>query len=230
MDAAIEECNEWLDRSTPEELEQPEWLAVAYRLANAYSEQLANGEADGNPSRIRAEVRRLLREVARHPGEFQDQARAAGALAGGTASKGVEVKGFAEAFDAGKAAIEQMGSAQLAAKLAVNNNPSAVSELEQQAKDHRQAALGYFESALKFAVEQAPQEDVVTARYYLCRLYWEEGRTDEAAALGLQIAQEHPDSAVAADAAQVTLAVYERRIRKPSQGMIRKNWMRQAHS
>ncbi len=209
-DQAIEECSEWLDRSRPEELTQAEWLAVAFRLANAYNQKLESGDADGNVSRLRTEVRRLLREVTRQPGEFQNEARAALALSGGTGVKPIEVKGFAEAFAAGKTALEQMGSAQLAAKLAVNNNPAAVSDLEQQVHDNREVAIGYFESAVEFGGAEVPQEDLVAARYYLSRLFWEEGRRSEAAALGLEIAQQHPDSPYAPTAAQVTLAVYER--------------------
>lgn len=210
IDKAIEECRDWLDRSRNEELEQTEWLAVSFLLANAYIQKIDDDDADGSVSRMRAEVRKLLREVARQPGEFQNEARAALALLGGGGTKPVEVKGFAEAFSAGKSAIEQLGSAQLAAKLAVNNNPDAVSDLKQQADDNRTAAIGYFEAALKFDEADVSQEDLVAARYYLSRLYWEGGRTDEAAELGLEIAEKHPDSPFAPTAAQVTLAVYER--------------------
>ncbi|TWU27819.1 hypothetical protein Pla144_25960 [Bythopirellula polymerisocia] len=208
-DKAIEECSEWLDRSRGEELEQPEWLAVTFRLANAYNHKIDSDEVSGNVSRMRTEVRKLLREVARQSGEFQNEARAALALSGENGSKPVEVKGFKDAFEAGKAAIEQMGSSQLAAKLAVKNNPDAVSDLQQQARENREAAIRYFESALKLGGSEVSKDQLVEARYFLSRLYWEQGRTSEAAALGLEIAQEHPDSPFASTAAQVTLAVYE---------------------
>ena len=107
-DKAIEECSEWLDRSSGEEREQAEWLAVAYRLANAYTQKLEQNDANINVGRVRTEVRKLLRDVSRHPGEFQNEARAESALSGGSDAKAVEVKGFSDAFAAGKAEIEQM--------------------------------------------------------------------------------------------------------------------------
>ena len=210
IDLAIEECNEWLARSRSEELEQEEWLAVSFLLAKAYKQKIEDGDTDGNVSRMRSEVRKLLREVARHAGEFQSEARAALALAEGSGTKQIEVSNFSDAFAAGKTAIEQMGSSQLAAKLAANNNPNAVADLKQQASENREEAIRYFQSAVDYGSAEVPQDELVEARYYLCRLYWEDGRSDEAAALGLEIAQQHPDSRYAPTAAQVTLAVYER--------------------
>jgi tetratricopeptide (TPR) repeat protein len=153
----------------------------------------------------------LFREVSRHPGEFQDDARAALALSGNDEGAApVHVTGFAEAFSAGKSALMQMDSSQLAVKLAANNNPEGVPDLEEQVTSSRQQALSYFEQAIKFIDDKAPQEDAAAARYYLCWLYWEGGRTEEAAELGQQLAEDSPDSQYAPTAAKVTLAAYER--------------------
>ena len=107
--------------------------------------------------------------------------------------------------------------------MAANNNPDAVPDLKQQSRDHQESAIRYFESALQFSDEKVPQDDLVAVRYFLSRLYLEVGRTDEAAAIGLQIAEKHPDSPFAPTAAQVTLAVYERlylaaQAAKPAEG------------
>jgi hypothetical protein len=206
FEKAIEEGTMWLDESSSDEREQPEWLAVAFRLAQAYSEQAEN-EDDG---KLRTEARRLYRDVSRQPGEFQDEARTALALSGSEEIKPVDVKNFGDAFAAGKSAIEQMNSSQLAVKLAANNNPEGVADLEQLAEASRAAALKYFQSAIELADDKSPTEEVVQANYYLCWLLWNEGRTVEAAELGQKIADKYPNSPFAPTAAKITLAAYER--------------------
>lgn len=204
---AIEECAMWLDESSADERDKPEWLAVAFRLAEAYSAQAENDASDG---KLRTEARRLYRDVSRQPGEFQEEARAALALSGGEEIKPVDVKNFGDAFAAGKSAIEQMSSSQLAVKIAANNNPEGVEELEHQVEANRAAALKYFQSAIELADDKSPADEVVEANYYLCWLYWNEGRTEEAARLGQKIADKYPDSPFAPTAAKITLAAYER--------------------
>lgn len=203
---AIEECTMWLDESSSDEREQPEWLTVAFRLAQAYSAQAEN-EGDG---KVRTEARRLYRDISRQPGEFQEEARAALALSGGEEIKPVDVKNFGDAFAAGKSAIEQMNSSQLAVKLAANNNPDGVADLEQRVEANRAAALKYFQSAIELAEEKSPPEDVIQANYFLCWLYWNDGRSEEAAELGQKIADKYPDSPFAPNAAKITLAAYQR--------------------
>ncbi|MDZ4658941.1 MAG: hypothetical protein SH868_15300 [Bythopirellula sp.] len=208
---AIEECQDWLDQSSRDELEQAEWVAVSYQLGTAYATEASENAGDSNASRLRADARKLFREVSRQPGEFQDDARAALALSGNDGDAApVEVTGFADALSAGKSALEQMNSAQLAVKLAANNNPEGVPDLEEQVTSSRQQALNYFEQAVKFIDDKTPNEDAVEARYYLCWLYWEGGRSEEAAELGQQIADKHSDSQYAPIAAKVALAAYER--------------------
>jgi hypothetical protein len=210
VDKVIEECQEWLNQSRSEELAEPEWLAVQYRLGEAYAKQAESDSGDGNVSRLRAEARKLFRDITKHSGEFQDDARAALALSGSESVAVAEVSGFADALAAGKSAIEQMGPLQLAVKLAANNNPEAVDDLRDRVATNRAAALKYFEQAVGLIDDKTLPDDAVAARYYLCWLYWEDGRTTEAAQLGEQIAEKHADSPFAATAAKVTLAAYER--------------------
>jgi tetratricopeptide (TPR) repeat protein len=205
---AIEECTMWLDESSVDERKEPEWLAVAFQLANAYSAQAEVDAGDG--SKLRTEARKLYRDLSRQPGEFQEEARTALALSGGDEIKPVDVKNFGDAFAAGKSAIEQMNSSQLAVKLAANNNPEGVADLEEQVDANRAAALKYFQSAVELADDKSPAEDLVAAHYYLCWLYWNDGRTEEAAELGQRIADKYPDSPFAPTAAKITLAAYER--------------------
>lgn len=210
FDKVIEECREWLDQSQSDELAQPEWLAVTYRLAEAYAQKAASDATAGGAGRLRTEARKLFREVSRQPGEFQNDARAALAISGSGTAPVATVTGFADALAAGKTALEQMTSAQLAVKLAANNNPAGVDDLQDQVAANRSAALKYFEQAVEFIDDKTPADEVAQARYYLCWLYWEDGRTDEAAALGEQIVEQHSESPYATTAAKVTLASYEK--------------------
>jgi tetratricopeptide (TPR) repeat protein len=210
IDKAIEECEDWLGDSRGDELSEPEWLAVQYRLAEAYAQKAESKAGGGNVSRLRTEARKLFRDVIKHPGEFQDDARAALALSGSENLPLGDVKGFAAALQAGKTALEQMGSVQLAVKLAASNNPAAVTELQEQIAASRASALKYFEQAVESIDDKTPATEAVAARYYLCWLYWEAGRAKEAAALGEQIVENHADSPFAVTAAKVTLAAYER--------------------
>jgi tetratricopeptide (TPR) repeat protein len=207
---AIEECTTWLDESSVDERKEPEWLAVAFQLANAYSAQAEADSGNDSASKLRTEARKLYRDLSRQPGEFQEAARTALALAGGDEIKPVDVKSFGDAFAAGKSAIEQMNSSQLAVKLAANNNPEGVADLKEQVDANRAAALKYFQSAVEMADDKSPAEDVVATHYYLCWLYWNDGRTEEAAELGQRIADKYPDSPFAPTAAKITLAAYER--------------------
>ena len=206
---AIEECRKWLNDSRNDEVEKPEWLAVMFRLANAYEAQALSPGGSPDAKRLRGEARDLLLKVARNPGEFQRQARAAVA-ATGNSSAPVTVRSFADALTAGKESLDQMNSSLLTAKLAAENNPSAVSELQQQVKLHKSQALHYYQTCLKLADEDTPLEALLSARYSLCWLYWEDGRTAEAALLGEFLARRYPENQFAQVAAKLALAAYER--------------------
>ena len=206
---AIKECREWLDQSRGAELREPDWLAVSYQLATAYEAKatLASGK---DAQRSRSEARKLYREIAKNPGEFQRDAKARMASGRARGRKPVVAKTFDEAFSAGKDALEQMNSSKLATRLAKENNPSAVESLAEQAEANQTAATQYFLQATQLADEKTDPEQMVTARYYLCWLYWEEGRLEDAAATGELLAKRYPESKYAPAAAKLALAAYER--------------------
>ena len=207
VDAAIKECSEWLEQSRGDELSEPDWLAVSYQLATAYEAKAASG---GDAQRSRNEARKLYREIAKSPGEFQREAKAKLASTSAAGTRPTIVKTFDEAFTAGKDALEQMNSAKLAAKLAAENNPDSVESLDEQAKAHQAVATQYFRQAGELADDQTPADQLATARYYLCWLYWEDGRLDDAAVLGGFVARRYPESKYAPVAAKLALAAYER--------------------
>jgi len=208
LDKVVQEATEWLEESRGAELSEPDWLAVSYQLANAYDAQAA--AAEGNDAqRLTTAARKLYRDVAKAPGEFQLEARAKMA-SGAAPSKLESVKTFDEAFRAGQEALEQMNSAKLTAKLARENNPSAVESLQDQVSQQQTVARQYFEQAVVLADEQTDAEQLVTARYYLCWLYWEAERLEDVAVVGEFIARRFPEHKYAALAAKLTLAAYER--------------------
>jgi len=216
-DDAIDECRDWLNDARGDELRQPEWLAVAYRLAEAYERKAVDASAS-QAGKLRSEARQLFREVSVQPGEFQVDARAALAAGHVEAVAPGDVKSFPEAFTAGKEAIERMNSTKLAARLAENNNPDSVAELRRQASQNQADAKRLLETALKLADDDSKQEDVLAARHYLCWIYWDEGRTSEAAVLGEFLARRFPQSNVAASAAKVALAAREKLYLEAKQG------------
>jgi len=213
VDQAIEESSRWLDQARSDERTQAEWLAVAYRLAEAYEAKSRDEASPAEAAKLRLEARKHLREVSRQAGEFQRDARTALAANADGEQKPVDVKSFADAFTAGKNALEQMSSSQLAARLAKNNNPEAVSRLEEQADSNRTLATTYFRAAVDLIDQKSPIEDVVTTRYYLCWLTWEAGDYAEAARMGAELAEEHPESEHALTAARIALAAYEKLVR-----------------
>ncbi|HEX6961545.1 MAG TPA: hypothetical protein VF175_06735 [Lacipirellula sp.] len=211
VDDAISGAEEWLAGSRPAEREQPDWLEVQYVLANAYQRKAKADEDGGNDAReLENKARNLLRDVSKHPNEFQQQARLA--LASGSQRNGAaiaELKTFADAFAAGKSALELWNSATLAAKLAMENNPEAVEGLQADADARRSEALQALERAVELADPQTPPDQLNAARYYLSVLYWEDKRIHEAAILSEFIAKRYPESEFAPGAAKVALAAYE---------------------
>ena len=210
FDKSIEETSECLRESRGLELQQPEWLAVAFQLAKAYQAKAADSSAGDNARKLKSESQKLLRNIARHPGEFQRQAK--GELASGSADGGLPAvaKTFDEAFAAGKTSLERMNSAKLAAKLALENNPDAVENLRQQAASHQTASINYFQTAVRLGDTDDHLEELIELRYFLCWLYWEDDRLHEAAVVGEFLARSYPDSKYAAMAAKVALAAFER--------------------
>jgi len=210
VDEAIRSSKRWLGSSRPAERQQPEWLEVAFRLAEAYQRQIGDAPEGAKAKAAQSEARSLLQEVASHPNEFQRQARMALASSGRSKQKTGDLKTFEEAFAAGKESFDLMAAAQSAIKLARDNNPDAVPELQQQVTDNSAAALNALELALELANSQTPVDQLTAARYFLCWLYWERGRIDEAAVLGQFIASRYPQSEYAASSAQVAMAALEK--------------------
>lgn len=209
IDDAVKGSEGFLRESKPAERQQPEWLEVAYRLADAYQAKLKQGELrDSEAKRLRSNAFELLREVSQHPNEFRQQAQLALASLGPNSS-GEAPKNFEEAFAAGKTAIDLWNSANVAAKVAKENNSADAEALQEQAKAKRADAQRMLETATALAAADTPLEQLNAARYYLAILYWEGRQLHEAAVLSEFLATRYPENEYAPTAAKVALAAYE---------------------
>ena len=219
VDDAIEGAQDWLAASRPAERQQPEWLEVAFRMAAAKGMKIKSlPPGDAKSKKLQAEIRSTLREVSEHTNEFQNEARVTLAAlgqrgkkaAGADGVEGGEFKNFEDAFAAGKAALEVMGSSAGAAKLAQQNNPEAVEELEEQAATSQAEALRALETAVELADRQTSIDELNSARYFLCWLYWQDQRAFDTALLGEYLAKGYPDAEYAKGAANFALAALEK--------------------
>lgn len=210
VDDAIDQSEKWLDDSAPDERRQPEWLEVGFRLADAYQRKVKDLKSSSDVKRLHSQIRNLLRDAAASPNEFQSEARLGLAALAQRTQGDANYTNFADAMAAGKAALELMNSAKLAARLARDNNPEAVAELESDVGDQRDIAQSALERARDLADGQTPPADLNAVRYFLCVLYWEEGRIEDAAVMAEFVAVRHPESQYAPNAASVALAAWEK--------------------
>lgn len=208
---AARDASDFLRRSQTAERSKPEWVGLAYQLARAELALAKEVGAQTNEGeRLIEQARERLSEVAQEAGEFQQAARADLATLGGRSTQRRDVRNFADAASAAREAVEQMTALSRAARLAANNNPSAVAGLEEDASAQGKAAQGYLEQALELADDKSPPDEVDKVRYYLAWIYLNDGRLAEAAELGEQLARESPDSPFAAPGAGVALRAYEK--------------------
>jgi tetratricopeptide (TPR) repeat protein len=77
---AIQQGSVWVEGMRPNEINKPEWLKMRLLLAEAHrlwaDELKAKNPRDKQVRRSQNQARKLARDVARFPGDYQDQARA----------------------------------------------------------------------------------------------------------------------------------------------------------
>ncbi|HEX4143852.1 MAG TPA: hypothetical protein VHY91_09990 [Pirellulales bacterium] len=130
---------------------------------------------------------------------------------------------FAEAYERGKQSLDEAQAAIVGMEIAKNRETVDQSVLTQLTEDKRQnerAAMDDFRLALALAIKSPAKErpdadQLNTARYYLCYLYYEAGQYYEAAVVGDYLARHAADKASAAEGvnqarqgAQIELAAY----------------------
>jgi tetratricopeptide (TPR) repeat protein len=225
-DDAISECRKLLKQSRASELRLPEWVALKYQLALVLLDKSrSNSKEGGHPkgnANLQSTARSLMGEVAKEPGQFQlaaktvlaslasSESSSSDASGDGSPNNYADAKNFADALAAGKSALDQMNSAKLAARLAKENNPEAVEQLQGKLLLARENATRLFQQAIQLADSETEPDQLNLVRYYLCWLFWEGGQLQEAAVLGEFLARNYPENQHALVATKIAMAAYQR--------------------
>lgn len=211
-DATIASCEAWLAKSRSAERKKPEWLAVEFQLAEAYRNKAGALEAgDSAQKKLNKQALEYYRLVADLPGEFRKDAQQRVAELGGIRTRNrVEAapSSFAEAYAAGKLALDSSSAAQVSIVAARRNAPDSIPQLEQQAEASQADALRDFRLALTLVEDEVDSEQLNEVRYYLSWLNFQRGEYYRAAILGEFVARRYPDHRTAVDAAKIAMASY----------------------
>ncbi|HWA97135.1 MAG TPA: hypothetical protein VG713_01520 [Pirellulales bacterium] len=202
---------EFIDKSRPDEVKQPDWLAIRYYTALA-----AKLLADSLPDKDSGRKKSLLNEakddakfVSSLRGTYREDARVLLTQVTGKEEAQKEPTNFAEAFERGQEYLDEMQAKQTASRLGnVMGNPEERGKLEKAADAARDNAMKYFRLALALRDSETKLEEINTARYYICFLDYQAGRYYDAAVLGEFLAKKYPGSAGGRPGAKIALAAY----------------------
>lgn len=222
---AIEKAEARLKQQRPDEQEDPDWLALQLRLAQAHMQQAAAETSASAKSERQLAARRLAVEVAKRPGETQPQAQELLSQLGQTATlptAQIQAGTFAEALQAGQEILSQRQVAAGTVSL-LGDRVGQISDPEQrreaetrlqeartQLQDSDQKALAVFEQARLLADAETPLEDLNLVRFYLATLHYYVQDYYEAAVLAGFLARHFPDSNEGRRAGSVALAALVR--------------------
>ncbi len=208
-------CAQRWESQTPADAHDADSLAIRYLTGLAYQAQAkALPTKDPNRRKLTGSARQYVDVVARQPGEYQRPAKMMlVALAGGKGAKDSPSQSvtFAEAYDQGRQALEQMQQAAADLTLARGGtDKAAIEKFEKRTNESRAAALDALRLAVNKSDSKTPIEDLNSARYYLCFLAWDMGHLPDAAVLGEFLATRYPDSPAGRQGARIALAAYVR--------------------
>ena len=225
---AVQQGTAWVSDMRPNETAQPDWLKMRLLLAEAnllYAEELAaKNPRDKQVRRSQIEARKLARDVARYPGDFQEQARALLArLPGGDTTEEVEEEpeNFAEAKEAAKEAIDAWQTAKLVVKVVpgriqAETNMEVKQELQKQLAEAEKKvatslprAVEMYRLAISMADSETAATDIQTVYYYMAFCNYQLKEYYDAAMLGEFLARRYPDSTGAPQGAKIALAAYQ---------------------
>ncbi len=191
------------------------------RLAQAYLQQAEAETSVSDKSQRQLAARRLAVEVAKRPGETQQQAQELLSQLGQTATlptAQVQAGTFAEALRAGQEILSQRQVAAgtvslLGDRVGQITDPQQRREAETrlqaaqtQLQESDQKALAVFEQARLLADNETPLEDLNLVRFYLCTLHYYMQDYYEAAVLAGFLARHFPDSSEGRRCGSVALA------------------------
>lgn len=208
-----ERVAQWVETARPDEETSPDGLTIRFYGAQA-GEELLQQQKDKKDPKLYNAVRDYYRFVARYEGPHQLEARLRlRELAEGQ----IQVTSYEEARDYGKAALDELQSADLEMRLSAAQgalDEKKRQELEQRIQNAQQDAKMYFTQALRLAaglpLERRKEilDELNTLRYYLAYLHYLADELYEAAVLGEFLARRYPESGGARPAAKIALACW----------------------
>jgi hypothetical protein len=222
---AIAKGTAWLERVRPNETRESDWLDLRLQVARAmqaYAEELKSKDAKQSAGHL-AEARKLARFVANIPGEYQKDARQLLLDLGvepAAPQSDIQPKTFAEAFEAGKDAMDVMKVSQqvlavVPARLKVEKDAAQLEELKKQLADAQKNvataqgdAFRLFTAAVGLANDETDLTQLNLVQYYLCYLSYLKEDYHAAALLGEYVARRYPNSPGARQCAKIAMAAY----------------------
>ncbi len=214
VDTVLAKQGPWLRSARGAEAKQPDWLMLAFQVAEAKRRKAADAATkDSEKRKQRTEARELYASVSQRPGKYQNDARQilTTEYAGEDAAPGRRnVKTFAEALQAAKDAINSMNAARQTLPAARANNPNGVAMLEEQSESGFNDAIYYLEQARALVDDDTPLADLNQSRWLTCWLLWQDEQFHRSAVLADFLARRYPEDPTALGAAQVSLASYEK--------------------
>ena len=188
-------------------------LAIRYLMAVAYRAQSTALRArDPNRKKLAGFARQYVAPVAQRPGQYQRPAKMMlVALKAPPASKDADDSKptFSTAFQQARVALEQMQDAeQQLQALAGDGDQQNREALARRKRAGAAEAVRALRQALQLADANVGEEELSSARYYLCFLEWDAGHLFDAAVLGEFLARRYPDSMAGRQGARIALAAY----------------------
>ena len=224
IEQAIDKGGAWVDGARPNEETDMDWQELRLKMAATYK-QYADKQKGTDAKQARLNYNnglKLAKHVAKFPGSLQKAAKELMAEFPG-AAEGEDLgepETFAEAKDAGKAALDNMQTNQLivqkvAPRIAKVTDPKEKQDLQDQVqaaeeaiKQNQEDATKYFRIALKLADSKTSVDDVNIVRYFLTYLYYIRGDYLDAAVVGEFLARRYPESSGARQSAKIAMASY----------------------
>lgn len=222
---AVAKGREWLDKVRPNESKESDWLELRLYVAQAmkaHSDEIKAKDAKTSTG-LANEARKLATIVSKLPGDTQKPAKELlvqlGAPPPGT-SDGIDPKNFAEAFEAGKEALDAMRVSQqvlatVPARLKVEKDAKILEDLKKQLEDAK-AGIGkqqseaerLFNAALSLATPDTEIAQINLVQYYMTYLSYLQEKYYNAALIGEFVAQRYPESPGARQCAKIAMAAY----------------------
>ena len=213
----------------PNESKEAPWLELRVKVARASRDylKLLRETKPNEKAQIKTltkEASDLAKFVANIKSEYQAEAgRLVAELGGVDPVEAVEQKQpetFAEARDAGKAALDQIQTAGLILKMVPPRLEREkdekmraelqlqIDQAEKQVVEAQSLARKFFAQALGMVDPNTPREDVNVVRYFLCYLLYKDKDYHQAALVGEFVARRFPSSAGARQCAKIAMASY----------------------